>query len=215
MLLNKSSSLSWQKKKNHTQLAALPQYTSGQLVRSVSQKKKKKKKAVHKEHQPAPAADMLFYASSSLLKFTYVVDFFSRETRSAHYNFCLQKWTYFLVLDTQGIILRALIQEVNFLSCYTWIKCQTVLFDPEIGLYHVLLLWARVDLVAMAMNGSSPFPEALALLVSRHQTVWCHVQDTRCGGDLTTHQRCSQCILQSLPNGLKKIGINPQKSISY
>ena len=53
-------------------LAALPQYTSGQLVRSVSQKK-----AVHKEQQQsAPAAGMLLYASSGLLKFIYVVDFF-------------------------------------------------------------------------------------------------------------------------------------------
>ena len=75
---------------------------------------------MHKEQQqqPAPIAGMLFYASSGLLKFTYVVDFFSRETSSAHYNFCLQKWTYFLVLDTQGIVLRALIQEVSFLSRY-------------------------------------------------------------------------------------------------
>ena len=94
-------------------LAAVRQYTSGQLVHSVSQK------AVHKEQQQlAPAAGMLFYASSGLLKFTCEVDFFSRETRLAHYNFCLQKWTYFLVLDMQGIVLHTLIQEVSFLSRY-------------------------------------------------------------------------------------------------
>ena len=48
-----------------------------------------------------------------------MVDFFSRETRSDHYNFCLQKWTYFPVIDKQGIVLRALTQEVSFLSHYT------------------------------------------------------------------------------------------------
>ena len=40
-------------------LAAIPQYTSGQLVCSVSQK------AVHEEQQPPPPpAGMIFYASS-------------------------------------------------------------------------------------------------------------------------------------------------------
>ena len=62
---------------------------------------------------------MLFYASSGLLKFTCVVDSFSQETRLAHCNFCLQKWTYFLVLDAQVIVLRTLIQVVSFLSRYT------------------------------------------------------------------------------------------------
>ena len=46
----------------------------------------------------------------------YEVDFFLWETRSAHYNFCLQKWTYFLLLDKQGIVLCTFIQEVSFLS---------------------------------------------------------------------------------------------------
>ena len=76
------------------------------------------KKAVHKKQEPAPAAGMLFYANSGLLKFTCVVDFFSRETSTAHYNFCFQKWKYFLVLHTQSIVLRALIVEVSFLSRY-------------------------------------------------------------------------------------------------
>ena len=94
-------------------LAALPQYTSGQLVRSVSQSKKQSVK----NNNPAPAAGMLFYASSGIEKFTCEVDFFSWEAGSTHY-FCLQKWTYFLLLDKQGIVLCALIQEVSFFSRY-------------------------------------------------------------------------------------------------
>ena len=42
----------------------------------------------------------------------------SWETSSVHNNLCLQKWTYFLLLDKQGIVLRALIQEVSFYSRY-------------------------------------------------------------------------------------------------
>ena len=44
-------------------LAALPQYTSGQLVRSVSQSKKQSTK---NNNNDAPAAGMLFYASSGI-----------------------------------------------------------------------------------------------------------------------------------------------------
>ena len=54
-----------------------------------------------------------------------------------------------------------------------------VLFNPEIGPYEVLPLRARVDLGAMAMKGCSVFPKASALLGPRHQSVWCHIQDTR------------------------------------
>ena len=45
--------------------------------------------------------------------------FLPRETRLAHYNFCLQKWTYFLLLDKRGIDLCTLIWEVSFFSRYT------------------------------------------------------------------------------------------------
>ena len=41
------------------------------------------------------------------------------------------------------------------------LKCQTVVFHPEIGLYQLLTLRARVDLGAMAMKGS---PHSLKLL---------------------------------------------------
>ena len=120
VLLNKGSSpvsrkfshISWQKISHTTSCPSLVHLWSTHLFCQ-------SKKTVHKEQQsPAPAVGMLFYASSGLLRFTFVVDFFLWETRLAHYNFCLQKWTYFLVLDTQGIVLRALIQEVSFLSRY-------------------------------------------------------------------------------------------------
>ena len=52
-------------------------------------------------------------------KFTCTVCFFSWDSRLTHYKFCLRKWTYFLLLNTQGIVLRALIQEVSLFSRYT------------------------------------------------------------------------------------------------
>ena len=53
-----------------------------------------------------------------------------------------------------------------------------VLFNPYIGPYQVLPRWARVDLGAMAVKGCSAFPIAQVSLESRHQIVWCHIQDT-------------------------------------
>ena len=50
-------------------------------------------------------------------------------------------------------------------------KCQTVLFDPHIGLYQVLPLGARVDLGAMAMKEYCAFPKAPALLEPHDQIV--------------------------------------------
>ena len=41
----------------------------------------------------------------------------------------------------------------------TQFKCQTVLFDPKIGPYLVLLLWVRVDQGVMAMKEYSAFPK--------------------------------------------------------
>ena len=46
-----------------------------------------------------------------------------------------------------------------------------VLFNPLIGPYQVLPLWAKVDLGAMAMKGYSAFPKAPASLEPRHQIV--------------------------------------------
>ena len=46
-----------------------------------------------------------------------------------------------------------------------------VLFDPLIGPYQVLLLWARVDLGAMTIKGYFAFPKTLALLEPHHQIV--------------------------------------------
>ena len=46
-----------------------------------------------------------------------------------------------------------------------------VLFNPKIGPYQVLPLWARVDLGAMAIKGYSAFPKAPTLLEPHPQIV--------------------------------------------
>ena len=50
---------------------------------------------------------------------------------------------------------------------FTQSKCQTVLFDPWIGPYQMLLLQTRMDLGAIALQEPN------------HQIVYFHVQDTR------------------------------------
>ena len=75
------------------------------------------------------------------------------------------------------------------------LKCQTVLFDPEIGPYQVLLFQARVGLGVITMKRYSTFPKAPALLEPHHQIVSCHIQNT-CWWSLIPLQRCSRCILQ-------------------
>ena len=54
---------------------------------------------------------------------------------------------------------------------YTQFECQTVVFDPFIGPYQLLPLWAKMDLRVMAMKRYSTFPEAPALLEPHHQIV--------------------------------------------
>ena len=51
------------------------------------------------------------------------------------------------------------------------------------------------------MNVFSSFPKAPALLEPHHQIVWCHFQDTRWGGGLTSQQRYSRRILQLMLTG--------------
>ena len=46
-----------------------------------------------------------------------------------------------------------------------------VLFNPLIGPYQVLPLWARMDLAVMAMKGYCAFPKAPALLEPHHQII--------------------------------------------
>ena len=48
---------------------------------------------------------------------------------------------------------------------------QLVLFNPKIGHYQVLPIWARVDLAAMAIKGYSAFPKAPGLLEPYRQVV--------------------------------------------
>ena len=99
------------------QLVALPQYTSGQLVRSISQSVKK---AVCKEEEQQ--CSCCWHAL--LCKFQHIEIYMRgrfllvRDKIGTLYNFCLQKWTYFLLLDKQGIVLSTLIKEVSFFSCY-------------------------------------------------------------------------------------------------
>ena len=49
-----------------------------------------------------------------------------------------------------------LFQTIQF-SMNTQFQCQTVIFDPGIGPYQVLLLLTKVELGAMAMKGYSAF----------------------------------------------------------
>ena len=51
------------------------------------------------------------------------------------------------------------------------ISMQSVLFNPEIGLYQMLPLQARVDLGAMAMKGCAAFSKAPASLEPHYQIV--------------------------------------------
>ena len=81
-----------------------------------------------------------------------------------------------------------------FVICQLF-NCQTVLFDPWIGLYHEQPLPVRVDLEAMAMMEYTKFYRAPGLK-PHHQMVLCPIQDTRLVGSLTFLQRCCRCILQ-------------------
>ena len=47
----------------------------------------------------------------------------------------------------------------------------SLLFNPYIGPYQALPLWARLDLGAIAIKGYSAFPKAPALLEPGHQIV--------------------------------------------
>ena len=93
-ILRQLGSLSWLKVTTHTPFS---QYTSVQFVRPVSQK------AVRKEQlQRHSCCWHALLCKFRHKKFTYAVCFFSRDSRSTHYNFRLRKWTYFLLPHTQG-----------------------------------------------------------------------------------------------------------------
>ena len=69
-------------------------------------------------------------------------------------------------------ILIFLFQAIQFTQTIQFsISMLLVLFNPEIGPYQVLPLWARVDLGAMAMKRYSAFSKAPALLEPHHQIV--------------------------------------------
>ena len=60
--------------------------------------------------------------------------------------------------------LEILFNDLHKSFVCTQFKCQTVLFNPLIGPYNLLLLLVWVDLGAMEMKRYSAFPKALALL---------------------------------------------------
>ena len=73
-------------------------------------------------------------------------------------------------------------------------KYQIIIFDPSIGPYQVLVLWATVGQVEMALKRHSMFSKS-PRLEPHHQIVRCHIQETR-WGSLTPLQRLSRCILR-------------------
>ena len=72
-------------------------------------------------------------------------------------------------LNDQTVLFQTI--QFSMLFLCTQFKCQTVLFNPLIGPFQVLPLWARVDMGVMAMKGFSAFPKVLALLEPQHQIV--------------------------------------------
>ena len=60
-------------------------------------------------------------------------------------------------------------------------KCQTVLFDPLVEPYQVLLLWNRVDMGVISMKVYSVFPKAPGL-EHHYPIIYYHIQDNRARG---------------------------------
>ena len=87
----------------------------------------------------------------------------------------------------------------------TQFKCQTVLFDPEIGPYQVLLLWARVDLGTMAMLGVLHIPRSSNITGASPSDFLMLYPGQLLAGCLNPLQRYSQCILQP---GLTRLGVS-------
>ena len=99
------------------------------------------------------------------------------------------------------------------ISHFLGLKYQTVLFEPLIGRYQVLLLRLRVDLGAMVMEGYSAFLKTSALLKPHRQSVCCHIQDTHWVGCVIVLQRCNRCILQPQPIGFLYLALNQTKHV--
>ena len=138
----------------------------------------------------------LWMESKALVKSTnsIVTCRFFACTPSSSPNNSIKHQSYFY---TQLNVRTVLFQTIQF-SITTQFKCQTVLFNPSIGPYQVILLWARVELGAMAMMGYSAFHNTPTFLEPHHQIFSCHIQDTR-WSSLTSLQRCSRCILLPQP----------------
>ena len=70
-----------------------------------------------------------------------------------------------------------LFQIIRFNVSHSF-KCQTLLFNPLIGPYHVLPIRARVDGGAVTKKENSIFPK-VPRLEPHHQIVLSHIEDTR------------------------------------
>ena len=79
------------------------------------------------------------------------------------YTFKLSKTFLFQAIQFSQTVL---IQSIQFS-----ISRQLVLFNPYIGPYQVLPLWASVNLGAIAKKGCSAFSKAPASLEPHHQIV--------------------------------------------
>ena len=102
----------------------------------------------------------------------------------------------FIQLNVKTVIFQTILLSVSIIlisktvlfhaiqfSVSMWLKCQNypissnsvwyklilVLFDPLMGPYQVLSLWARVDLGVMAIKGYSAFPKVRAFVEPHHK----------------------------------------------
>ena len=82
----------------------------------------------------------------------------------------------------------------------THFKCQIVLFNPELGPYHVLPHRVRMDLGARAMKGYFAFPKA-HLLLEPHQQIFSVISGHALMRSYSL-QRSSRCTLQPQSSGL-------------
>ena len=103
------------------------------------------------------------------------------------------------------------VKTVLFQTIQFSILNSLVLFDPLIGPYQVLLLWARVDLEAIAIKGYYAFFKAPAL---HPKIVKCHIRTLVGWVDLTPPQRSSWCILQPQQTGQCLIKFSKDNNIT-
>ena len=94
-----------------------------------------------------------------------------------------------------------LFQTIQFCISYLFalFKCLTVLFDPKIETYQMLLLRVRADLGVMAMKRYSIFLKAPTLHELNHQIVQCHIPNTRSVGGVPYPSALTQSVYSIAP----------------